>query len=51
MFIEDLVFKLIIIAESLYKALKKKRVRKFFNKFLEDTDILNIYTKKWRNVV
>ena len=34
------------MAEGSYKALKKKRVRKLFNKFLEDADILNIYTKE-----
>ncbi len=40
------MFKWIIIAEGLCKALKKKKVREFFNKLLEDTDILDIYTKE-----
>ena len=34
------------MAENSHKVLKKKRVREFFNKFLKDADILNIYTKK-----
>ena len=34
------------MAKGLYKVLKKKRVKKFLNKLLEDTDILNIYTKE-----
>ena len=34
------------MAKSLYKALKKKRVRELFNKFLKDTNILNIYTEE-----
>ena len=46
MSIGDLVLKWIIIAKSLRKALKKKRVRELLNKFLEDADILDIYTKK-----
>ena len=38
------------MAKGLYKALKKKRVKELFSKLLEDTNILNIYTKemeKW----
>jgi len=46
MSIGDLALKWIIMAEGLYKALKKKRVREFFNKLLEDADILNIYIKE-----
>jgi len=46
MSIGDLALKWIIIAEGLYKALKKKRVRELFSKLLEDTDILDIYTKE-----
>ena len=34
------------MAKSLYKVLKKKRVRELFSKFLKDTDILDIYTKE-----
>ena len=34
------------MAKGLYKALKKKRVREFLSKLLEDADILNIYTKE-----
>ena len=34
------------MAKSSYKVLKKKRVRELLNKFLEDADILNIYTKE-----
>ena len=34
------------MAKGLYKVLKKKRVKKLFNKFLKDTNILNIYTKE-----
>jgi len=34
------------MAEGLYKALKKKKVWEFFNKLLEDANILDIYTKK-----
>jgi len=34
------------MANGLYKALKKKRVRELLNKLLEDTDILDIYTKE-----
>ena len=34
------------MAKGLYKALKKKRARELLNKLLEDTDILNIYTKE-----
>jgi len=34
------------MAEGLYKALKKKRVKEFLSKLLEDTDILNIYIKE-----
>ena len=34
------------MAKGLYKALKKKRVKELFNKLLEDTDILDIYTKE-----
>ena len=40
------MLKWIIIAKSLRKALKKKRVRELLNKFLEDANILNIYTKE-----
>jgi len=46
MSIEDLVLKWIIIAKSLYKALKKKKAREFFSKLLEDANILDIYTKE-----
>ena len=46
MSIRDLILKQIIIAKGLYKALKKKRVKEFLSKLLEDTDILNIYTKE-----
>ena len=46
MSIGDLVLKWIIMAEGLYKVLKKKRVRELLNKLLEDADILNIYTKE-----
>ena len=46
MSIRDLALKQIIIAEGLYKALKKKRVRELLSKLLEDADILDIYTKK-----
>jgi len=34
------------MAEGLYKALKKKRARELLSKFLEDTDILDIYTEE-----
>ena len=34
------------MAKSLRKALKKKRAKEFLNKFLKDTNILNIYTKE-----
>jgi len=34
------------MAKGLYKALKKKRVRKFLSKLLEDTNILDIYTEE-----
>ena len=34
------------MAKGLYKALKKKRVKKLLNKLLKDADILNIYTKE-----
>ena len=34
------------MAEGLYKVLKKKRVKEFLNKLLEDADILNIYIKE-----
>jgi len=34
------------MAKSLYKALKKKRVKEFFNKLLKDANILNIYIKE-----
>ena len=34
------------MAEGLYKALKKKRVRELLSKFLKDINILNIYIKK-----
>jgi hypothetical protein len=34
------------MAKGLYKVLKKKRVRELLNKLLEDTNILNIYTKE-----
>ena len=46
MSIKDLVLKWIIMAKSLYKALKKKRVRELFSKLLKDVNILNIYTKE-----
>ena len=34
------------MAKGLYKVLKKKKVKKLLNKFLENTNILNIYTKE-----
>ena len=34
------------MAEDSRKILKKKRVRELLNKLLENTNILNIYTKK-----
>ena len=34
------------MAKSSRKVLKKKKVRELFNKLLEDTNILNIYTKE-----
>ena len=34
------------MAKSSRKVLKKKRVRELLNKLLEDTNILNIYTKE-----
>ena len=34
------------MAKNLHKVLKKKRVKELLNKFLEDADILNIYTKE-----
>ena len=46
MSIKDLVLKWIIIAKSLYKILKKKKIRELLNKLLKDTDILNIYTEE-----
>jgi hypothetical protein len=46
MSIGDLALKWIIMAEGLYKALKKKRVRELLNKLLEDANILDIYTKE-----
>ena len=46
MSIEDLAFKQITIAKGLRKALKKKRVRELLSKLLEDTNILDIYTKE-----
>ena len=41
------------MAKSLYKALKKKRVKKLLSKLLKNTNILNIYTKeiKKRNII
>ena len=36
------------MAKGLYKILKKKRVKELFNKLLEDTNILNIYTKEMK---
>jgi hypothetical protein len=46
MSIGDLALKWSIIAKGLYKALKKKRVRELRSKLLEDTNILDIYTKE-----
>jgi len=46
MSIGDLALKWIIIAKDLYKALKKKKVRELLSKLLEDTNILDIYTKE-----
>ena len=46
MSIGDLILKWIIIAKGSYKVLKKKKVRELLNKLLEDTNILNIYTKE-----
>ena len=34
------------MAEGLYKALKKKRVKELLSKLLEDANILDIYTKE-----
>ena len=34
------------MAKDLYKVLKKKRARELLNKFLEDINILNIYTEE-----
>jgi len=34
------------MAEGLYKALKKKRVRELLSKLLEDVNILDIYTEE-----
>jgi len=34
------------MAEGLYKALKKKRVKELLSKLLEDTNILDIYTEE-----
>jgi len=34
------------MAKGLCKALKKKRVRELLSKLLEDTNILDIYTKE-----
>ena len=46
MSIGDLALKWIIMAEGLHKVLKKKRVRELLSKLLEDTNILDIYTKE-----
>ena len=46
MSIKDLVLKWIIMAKGLHKVLKKKRAKELLNKLLEDTNILNIYTKE-----
>ena len=46
MSIGDLALEWITMAEGSRKALKKKRVRELLNKFLEDINILNIYTKE-----
>ena len=46
MSIRDLTLKQIIIVKGLYKVLKKKRAKKLLNKFLEDANILNIYTEE-----
>ena len=46
MSVGDLVLKWIIIAKGLYKVLKKKRVKEFLNKLLENINILNIYIKE-----
>ena len=40
------MLKWIIIAKGLHKVLKKKRVKELLSKFLENTNILNIYTKE-----
>ena len=34
------------MAKGSHKVLKKKKVRELLNKFLEDINILNIYTKE-----
>ena len=34
------------MAKNSHKVLKKKRARELLSKLLEDTDILNIYTKE-----
>ena len=46
MSVGDLVLKWITMAEGLYKALKKKRVKELLNKLLKDADILDIHTKE-----
>ena len=46
MSIGDLALKWIIMAKGLYKALKKKKIRELLSKLLEDTNILDIYTKE-----
>ena len=46
MSIGDLALEWIIMTKGLHKALKKKRVKEFLNKFLKDTNILNIYIKE-----
>jgi hypothetical protein len=46
MSIGDLALKWITIAKGLCKVLKKKRARELLSKLLEDTNILDIYTKE-----
>ena len=40
------MLKWIIMAKGLYKVLKKKRVRELLSKLLENTNILDIYSKE-----
>jgi len=46
MSIGDLALKWIIMAEGLYKVLKKKRIKELLSKLLKNINILNIYIKE-----